>query len=134
MVLYYNCHKANGISVGTFSGLFAGDAAVKGFIKIMKMDKLSSDTSVNFTIKCNDDSDKNHYYYTGTRVHAQNIVELKIVHIDKVFIIDHIEIVRDYDNWDYDDWYYDGLGFSVVNKDTNIDLDIINFSHIVLEL
>ena len=124
MTLHYKCHRNNRAMDGTFSGSFADEAAVKGFIQIMKMSNISNDVPIDFSMTC----EGKYYFYTGTRVLARNIVELKYIFTDKLFIVDHIENVREYNDED------EGYGFTIINKETNIDSDINDFLYILMEM
>ena len=126
MTLRYKCTINNGRTVGTFDGLFADDAAMKGFARIIKVENISNDIPVDFTIKCEDGRDKNHYFFTGTRVHGRNSIELKYIFTNKLFIVDYIEEIRDDE--------YDGEGFLVVNKNTTTNSNITDFSYVLLEI
>lgn len=122
MVLYFKCYRTNGVLVGNFSGFYADEAALKGFSRIVRHESLDNGDSVNFTITCDDEKDKNRYYYEGKREHGVDTVELKIIFATKIFIVDYISEFDDLDD------------YCIVRNETSGNVDILEVSKVVLQV
>ena len=130
MINYFKCIDDYDNAIGIFHATSPKNAADQALTRLIQLNKLQPNTSMNFKIieyiQC---VAKGEYHFKGTRTKLENKISLRIADSQDIVTIDNVSTVIELPKLKYDE-----NGRIIVNADTTYDINIMECGYVLLEL